>query len=176
VSRPIQVERGYLVARLKRAVPPREAEFGAVKDQAIQDMELVQRRALVDSIGAALRRDLERGKDLETLAIPLGGLRLSRSFPRTGPVPSWRAIRCSRAIRRSTRRSSPGAGSRAPSAGGSHGHASTRSWIPSQHSAQEYAEHKNELREELFERQTAAWTDRLRSRATIRVYRNDLRL
>ena len=40
----------------------------------------------------------------------------------------------------------------------------------------EYAEHRDELREELFERRTAAWTDRLRSRATIRVYRNDLKL
>src|SRR5207249_1617205 len=78
VSRPIQVQNGYLVARVTHAIPPRPAEFGEAKEQALQDMELAQRR--------------------------------------------------------------------------------------------------DELREELFERRTAAWTDRLRSRATIRVYRNDLKL
>ncbi|HYR51136.1 MAG TPA: peptidyl-prolyl cis-trans isomerase [Candidatus Dormibacteraeota bacterium] len=177
VSRPIQVERGYLVARLTRAVPPREAEFGAVKDQAIQDMELVQRRALVDSIGAALRRDLERGKDLETLAIPLGGLRLSRSFPRTGPVPEL--ARDSVLARDSSFYAEIFSGRPGHVLRPRAGAMGTLYAVVDSVSAlgpKEYAEHKNELREELFERQTAAWTDRLRSRATIRVYRNDLRL
>src|SRR5205814_7052095 len=87
VSRPLPIQEGYLVARLTRAVPSQEAAFGEVKDQAIQDMELERRRALADSIDTAMRRDLEQGRDLETLAIPLGGLRPSRLFPRTGPVP-----------------------------------------------------------------------------------------
>ena len=38
-----------------------------------------------------------------------------------------------------------------------------------------YAEHRAELKEELFEQRTAAWTDRLRARATIQLYWKELR-
>ena len=177
VSRPIQVQQGYVVARLTRSVPPREAEFGEVKDQAVQDMELVQRRALVDSIGAALRRDLGRGKDLEALAIPLGGLRLSRQFPRTGPVPEL--ARDSVLARDSSFYAEVFSGRPGHVLRPRAGAMGTLYAVVDSVSAlgpKEYADHKAELKEELFERRTAAWTDRLRSRATIRVYRNDLRL
>ena len=177
VSRPIQVQDGYLVARLTHAIPPRPAEFGEAKEQALQDMELAQRRSLADSIDAAIRRDLKAGKDLETLAVPLGGLRLSRLFSRSGPVPDL--ARDSVLARDSTFyaeifSSRPGGvlRPRTGALGTLFAVVDTLSTL----GPKEYAEHRDELREELFERRTAAWTDRLRSRATIRVYRNDLKL
>jgi ribosomal protein L29 len=42
-------------------------------------------------------------------------------------------------------------------------------------SPKEYAEHREELREELFEQRTAAWTDRLRSRAKVEIRSKELK-
>ena len=43
-------------------------------------------------------------------------------------------------------------------------------------SPKQYAEHREELREELFEQRSAAWTDRLRAQGKIQIYRKDLKL
>src|SRR5881394_60265 len=118
-----------------------------------------------------MRRDLEQGRDLETLAIPLGGLRPSRLFPRTGPVPVL-ARDSSFYAEIFASRSGHVLRPRAGAMGTVYAVVDTISAL----GPKEYAEHRNELREELFERHTAAWTDRLRARATIRVYRNDLHL
>jgi ribosomal protein L29 len=43
-------------------------------------------------------------------------------------------------------------------------------------SPKQYAEHREDLREELFEQRTAAWTERLRSRAKIQLLWKELKL
>ncbi len=177
VSVPIAIQSGYLVARLERAIPPRPAEFPEVKDQVILDMQLERRRAIVDSLDVVLRREIKDGKDLETLAIPFGGLRLSRQFPRSGPVPE--VARDSVLARDSSFygevfSAHPGAVLR-PRAGAFGPFYAVVDSIATL-GPKDYAEHRDELREELFDRRTAVWTDRLRSRAVIHVYRNDLKL
>ena len=177
VSRPIPVQEGYLVARLTRSIPPRAAEFGEAKEQAIQEMQNERRRALADSIDSAMKRELQSGKDLESIALPLGGLKISRFFPRSGPVPDL--ARDSVLARDSTLykevfSSRPGTvlRPRRGALGTLYAVVDSVSTL----SPKDYAEHRDELREELFERNSAAWTERLRSRANIQIFRKDLRL
>jgi ribosomal protein L29 len=177
VSRPIAVEGGYLVARLVRSIPPRPATYGEVKEEAIRASQNERRRALVESIDSALQRELRSGKDLETLALPFGGLRLSRSFPRRGPIPEF--ARDSILARDSTFygeifASRPGTTlkPRAGAMGTVYAVVDSVATL----SPKGYAEHRAELKEELFEQRTAAWTDRLRARAKIQLLQKDLKL
>lgn len=177
VSQPITVEGGLIVARLVRAHPPRLATFAEARDQAIDEMRAGRRRAIADSMAAALERDLEAGRDLETLAIPLGGLRLSRAFPRHGPVPDL--ARDSLLARDSTFydevfASRPGTALRPRQ--GAMGTLFAVVDSVSTLNPKRYAEHREELREELFEQRTAAWTERLRSRAKIELRSKELKL
>jgi hypothetical protein len=177
VSRPIAVQTGYLVARLTRSVAPHPAPFGDVKEGVIRDMQTERKRVLADSVDAALAQGLKAGKDLETLALPLGGLRTSRLFPRHGPIPDL--ARDSLLTKDSTLyeeifSSHPGRvlkrrpGSLGPL------YAVVDSVLAA--SPQQYAEHRSELKQELFDQRSAAWTDRLRARGKIQVYRKDLKL
>ncbi|HMI32094.1 MAG TPA: peptidyl-prolyl cis-trans isomerase [Candidatus Limnocylindrales bacterium] len=177
VSRPIAMENGYLVARLVRSFPPRPAAFGEVKEEAIRGSQNERRRALVASINSALQRELRAGKDLETLALPLGGLRLSRTFPRNGPIPDL--ARDSILARDSTFyreifASRPGTTlkPRAGALGTVYAEVDSVSTL----SPKDYAEHRAALKAEIFEQRAAAWTDRLRARAKIQLLRKDLKL
>jgi len=177
VSRPILVEGGFVVARLTRALPPRPAAFGEVEEQAIQDMQTERKRAVADSIEAALEHELEAGKDLESLALPLGGLKLSRAFSRHGPVPDL--ARDSVLARDSTFYTeifSARPGTTLKPRRGSTGTLFAVVDSVATLSPKQYAEHREELRAELFEQRTAAWTDRLRSRAKIQLIKKDLKL
>jgi peptidyl-prolyl cis-trans isomerase D len=176
VSRPIPIEGGFLVARLARALAPRPATFGEVKAQAVSDREAERKRAVADSVALVLERELKAGRDLETLALPLGGLRRSRNFPRRGPVPDL--ARDSLLARDSTLydeifRSRPGMPLK-PHAG-SLGTLFAVVDSVTVLSPKQYAEHREELREEIFEQRTAAWTDRLRSRAKIEIRSKELK-
>jgi peptidyl-prolyl cis-trans isomerase D len=177
VSQPIPIEGGFLVARLARSVEPRPATFAEVKDQAVQDMQTERRRAVADSVALVLGAELKEGKDLETLALPLGGLRRSRNFPRTGPVPDL--ARDSLLARDSTLydeifRSHPGTTLK-PHAGSMGMLFAVVDSVTTLSPAQ-YAEHKEELRQELFEQRTAAWTERLRSHAKIEIRSKELKV
>jgi len=177
VSRPIPVERGFIVARLTRSVPSRPATFEEMKEEAIRGMQADRRRALADSIDAALRRELKAGKDLEALALPLGGLRPSRAFPRRGPIPDL--ARDSLLSRDSTLydeifSSRPGTVLRPHP--GSIGTLYAVVDSVATLSPKQFAEHRDELKMELFEQRTAAWTERLRSRAKIEILNKDLKL
>ena len=177
VSKPIQVEGGVVVARLTRTLPPRPAAFGEVKEQAIEDMQVERKRAAADSIGAALELELRAGQDLESLALPLGGLKLSRAFPRHGPVPDL--SRDSVLAQDSTFYTeifSSRPGTTLKPRRGSMGTLFAVVDSVATLSPKQYAEHREELRAELFEQRTAAWTDRLRSRAKIQLIRKDLKL
>ena len=177
ISRPIAVQPGYLVARLTRSVAPHPAAFTEVKEAVNRDMQIERRRMLADSIDAALARGLQARKDLETLALPLGGLKISRFFPRHGPIPDL--ARDSLLTRDSTLydeifSSRPGSVlKRRPGSLGTL-YAVVDSLIAA--SPTQYAEHRNELKQELFEQRSAAWTDRLRARGKIQLYRKDLKL
>jgi ribosomal protein L29 len=165
------------VARLVRSIPPRPATFGEAKEEAVRDSQNERKRALIASIDSALRRELKAGKDLESLALPLGGLRLSRSFPRRGPIPEF--ARDSILARDSTFyaeifASRPGTTLKPRAGALGTVYASVDSVATL--SPKEYAEHRAELKEELFEQRSAAWTDRLRARAKIQLLRKDLKL
>ena len=139
-------------------------------------MEAERKRAVADSVSRVLERDLAAGKDLETLALPLGGLRHSRTFPRQGPVPDL--ARDSLLARDSTLydeifRSRPGTPLK-PHAG-SLGTLFAVVDSVTTLSPKQFAEHREELREEIFEQRTAAWTDRLRSRAKIEIRSKELK-
>jgi parvulin-like peptidyl-prolyl isomerase/ribosomal protein L29 len=177
VSRPIAIEGGYLVARLVRSVAPRPATYGEVKEEAVRDSQNERKRALIASIDLALKRELKAGKDLDALALPLGGLRPSRSFPRHGPIPEF--ARDSILARDSTFyeeifSSRPGTTlkPRAGALGTVYAAVDSVATL----SPKEYAEHRAELKEELFEQRSAAWTERLRARAKIQLLRKDLKL
>jgi parvulin-like peptidyl-prolyl isomerase len=177
VSRPIAVEAGYIVARLERSVPPRPASFGEVKEEAIREMQVERKRALADSIDLALQRELKAGNDLETLALPFGGLRISRLFPRRGPIPDL--ARDTLLARDSTLydevfSSRPGKvlRPRPGSIGTLYAIVDSVATL----SPKQFAEHRDRLKEELFEQRSAAWTDRLRSRAKIQIFKKEFRL
>ena len=175
VSRPIEFGEGYVVARLGKSVPPAEAPFPEVKQEVIRDAQIERRRSVADSIDTTIRRALRSGGNLETLAVPLGGLRVSRLFPRHGPVPEL--VRDSVLARDSTLyreifASRPG--TVLPPRRGELGtlYAVVDSVIVSD--AKDYAQHRQELRREILDQRSAAWTERLRSRAKIELYRKDL--
>ena len=111
------------------------------------------------------------------MALPLGGLRVSRFFPRHGPIPDL--ARDSLLSRDSTLYDeifSSRSGNVLKPRTGSLGrlYAVVDSLIAP--SPKQYAEHREELREELFEQRSAAWTDRLRAQGKIQIYRKDLKL
>ena len=166
-----------MVARLTRALNPRPATFGEVKEQAVLDAQAERKRAVADSIQAALERELKAGADLETVALPLGGLKLSRTFPRRGPVPELARdsiLARDSSFYREVFSARPGAILRPR-----HGAMGTLFAVVDSVSSlgpNQYAEHREELREEIFEQRTAAWTDRLRARARIQLFRKDLKL
>jgi peptidyl-prolyl cis-trans isomerase D len=177
VTRPIVVEGGFIVARVAQALPPRPASFGEVKEQVIEDMRQEERRAAADSIAAVLRHDLRAGKDLETLAIPLGGLRLSRSFPRRGPIPDLARdsiLSADSTLYDEIFAAKPGTVLK-PRRGTLGTLFAVVDSVTILNKSQ-YAEHRAELKEELFEQRTAAWTARLRARATIQLYWKELKL
>ena len=177
VSQPIVVEGGLLVARVARELEPRAATFGEVKEQAVEDMRQAKLRAVAESTAQALERELRAGKDLATLAIPLGGLRRSRSFPRHGPVPELARdsiLASDSTLYDEIFRSKPGATLR-PRRGANGTLFGVVDSLTTLAPAQ-YAEHRKELKEELFEQRTAAWTDRLRGRAKIELYWKELKL
>ncbi|HZE20304.1 MAG TPA: peptidyl-prolyl cis-trans isomerase [Candidatus Angelobacter sp.] len=177
VSRPIPVEAGLLVARVTRALAPRAATFGEVKEQALEDWRTERQRGIADSTAAALARELRAGKDLESLTLPLGGLRRSRSFPRRGPVPDL--ARDSVLARDSTFydeifAGKPGAVLK-PRRGAMGMIFAVVDSVTALNKSQ-YQEHRAELREEIFEQRSAAWTEKLRARARIEILSRDLKL
>lgn len=177
VSRPIAVGGGYAVAQLTKSHPPRQATFAEVKDQVIRDSQGARRKAAADSIDTRLRAALRSGADLESLLVPLGGLRVSRLFPRHGPIPDL--TRDSLLVRDSALyaeifSSKPGSVLRPRRGSLGTLYAVVDSLVMA--SPKEFAEHRAELKQELVDERSAAWTERLRSRAKIQFFRRDLKL
>jgi len=165
------------VVRVAQALEPRLATFGEVKEQAVEDMRQEKRRAAADSVAAALQRDLRAGKDLDSLAIPLGGLRTSRSFPRRGPIPDLArdsVLSADSMLYDEIFASKPGTLLK-PRRGTLGVLFAVVDSVTTLNKSQ-YAEHRAELKEEIFEQRTAAWTERLRARAVVQIYSKELPL
>ncbi len=176
VSRPIAVGSGYLVARLERSVPPREANFSETRDIVIRDMQDERKKAVLDSIETRVRAALRVGADCESLFVPLGGLRVSRFFGRRGPIPD--VARDSVLARDSTLydevfAARPGATLR-PRRGALGTFFAVVDSLQTPPEAR-YADARSEIRRDMIERRSAAWTARLRSRAKIELFRGDLK-
>jgi hypothetical protein len=173
---PIPVSGGYLVARLSRSVPPGLATFEEVRDRVVRDRQAALRRAHADSIDAELRSALKKGADLETLLVPLGGLRESRPFGPGGPVPDlMRDPAVARDSLLLARVFSMKPGTVLPPMATSLGtlYAIVDTITPAP--ASEYAKARASIRREILDERTETWTARLRSRARIEIYRKDLR-
>lgn len=172
---PISTSAGYLVARLVRPVPPGPATFEEVGDRVLRDRQSALRRSIADSVDARLRAALKRGADLESLLVPLGGLRRSRPFGPEGPIPDL--TRDPSAARDSTflaRIFASKPGTILPPTPTSIGtlYAVIDSILPA--SAGEYAKARASLRREILDERIETWTARLRSRARVEIYRKDL--
>ncbi len=175
--RPIRRADGYLVARLKRSIPPQQAPFGEVKDRVTHDLGLERKRAVADSLDASIRASLRAGADLESLLVPLGGLRTSRFFGRMGPIPDF--SRDSLLARDTTLieeafSSKPGAALVPRSGALGVLYAVVDTVVAT--SAADFAKARASLRQEMMDRRSEAWTARLRSRAKIEIHRKDLKL
>ena len=173
---PLPIEEGYLVARKVRDVAPAPAPFGEVKDRVVNDYQLSRRREIADSLTARMREAVAAGADLDSLAVVYGGLRVSKPFGRSGPIPDLARdatlARDSLFLER-VFASKPGA-SLPPLAGTSGTLFSTLDTLV-EPPPTDYAKRRDELHREIVDQRTEAWTDRLRSRATIAIERPDLR-
>jgi peptidyl-prolyl cis-trans isomerase D len=176
VPTPLTAEEGYLVARKVRDVAPTPAPFAEVKDRAVVDYQSSRRRSLADSLALHMREALAAGADVESLSIVYGGLRLSKPFGRSGPIPDLARDpslgRDSLFLER-VFASKPGATlSPLQGAGGTlFSKVDTIVEPP----PTDYSKRRDELHREIVDQRTEAWTERLRSRATITIERPDLR-
>lgn len=173
---PIPLYQGYLVARLVRSLPPGLATFEEVRERVLHDRQMALRKAVADSIDGQLRAALKKGGDLESLLVPLGGLRQSRPFGPMGPIPDLgrdpAAARDSALLAR-VFASKPG--TVLPPVSTSLGtlYAVVGAIAPAP--ASEYAKARPSLRRELLDERIETWTARLRTRARIEIYRKDLK-
>ncbi|HET9951220.1 MAG TPA: peptidyl-prolyl cis-trans isomerase [Candidatus Eisenbacteria bacterium] len=173
---PLGTAEGYVVARKVRDVPPMPAPYAEVKERVIADYQLSERRALSDSLAAGMREALAAGADLESLAVVHGGLRLSKPFGRSGPIPDLaRDATLGRDSLYLERVFAAKPGAQLAPLQGTSGTLFARVESITEPPAADYAKRRDEIHREIVEQRTEAWTDRLRSRATITIERADLR-
>lgn len=172
---PIALPDGCLVARLVRAVPPELAPFSEVRERVFRDRQLALRRSIVDSLDARLRAAVGAGADLDSLLVPLGGMRVTRPFGIGGSIPEL--ARDAAAARDSVylaRIFASKPGTTLPpldtTLGTLYGIVDTI--IPSPSS--EFGKSRASLRHEVLDQRIEAWTARLHARARIEITRKDL--
>jgi parvulin-like peptidyl-prolyl isomerase len=173
---PIELAEGYAVIRRVQEIPPQQATFADVKERVIVDSQLRRRRAIADSLDTHYRAAFQAGADPESLFMPLGGLRVSRQFGREGPIPDL--SRDPALAKDSTFLSKVFAsekGKPLPPVRGATGTlyavVDSVSILP----PSEFAKHRDALLRELVDQRVEAWTQRLRSKAPIRIHRKELR-
>ena len=173
---PVALTDGYLAARRVREVPPEAASFEQVRDRVVADYQVQRRRALADSVDGIVRTAFEAGADPDSLFVPFGGLRFSRQFGREGPIPDLsRDPSLARDSTYLSRVFASQPGGRLPPLKGNIGTlyavVDTVAVLP----PEEFAKHRDTLLRELIDQRVEAWTQRLRSKAPIRIHRKDLR-
>lgn len=174
---PVPVGSGYLVARRVREVAPAPAPFAEIKDRVIAAYQMSQRRALADSMDQKLREAIARGGDVESLFDGMGGMRVSRAFPRTGPIPDFKD-REPRLASDSTlleRIFTSRPGKVLPPVKSSMGTIYMIVESVSTPPAADFARRREEVWREIVDRRIEAWTARLRARAQVVMYRKELK-
>ncbi|MEK7314940.1 MAG: peptidyl-prolyl cis-trans isomerase [Candidatus Eisenbacteria bacterium] len=167
---------GYLVARKISGVAPSPAPYAEVRERVLTDYQASRRRDMADSIAARLRESLAAGADLDSLAVRFGGLRTSKPFGRSGPIPDFArdgAFGRDSLFLEGVFSSKPGA--TLPSLQGPAGTLFAKVEAITEPPAADFAKRRDGLRRELVEQRTEAWTERLRSRATVSIRRPDLK-
>lgn len=167
---PVTVGPGYLVARRVREVPPEPAPFEEVRERVMNDEQAARRRAIADSLEPKLREALAKGADLDSLVAVYGGTRVTKAFGRYGPIPDF--TRDAALARDSTYlekvfASRPGA--MLPPLTGSTGTLFARVETLTIPSASEFAKRRDQVWREMVDQRIEAWTDRLRSHATVAI-------
>ncbi len=173
---PVSITTGYVVARLVRSVPPDLAPYAEVGDRVMRDWQISIRRVVADSIDASLKAALKAGANLDSILVPLGGLRPSRPFGAEGPIPDLsRDPSASRDAAFLARVFSAKPGTVLPPLATLNG--TVYAVLDSLHAAPptDYAKARESLREDLLDQRIEAWTDRLRAKAKVEIYRRDLR-
>ena len=174
---PLFTQEGYLVARKLREIAATRAPFADVRDKVVADYQISRRRAIADSLANHVREALAAGADLDSLAVPFGGLRMSRPFGRSGPIPEFaRDASLGRDSLYLERVFASKPGAALPPLSGSSGTLFALLESIVDPPAAEFSKRRDELRRELLEQRTAAWTERLRSRAVVTIRRADLKV
>lgn len=173
---PLFIQEGYLVARKLRDVAPAPASYAGVRERVLTDYQASRRRAIADSLAMRLRESLAAGADLDSLAVPFGGLRTSKPFGRSGPIPDFaRDATLGRDSLYLERIFSSKGGAALPPLQGAGGTLLAKVDAITEPPASDFSKRRDELRRELVEQRTEAWTERLRSRATVTIRRADLK-
>lgn len=174
---PVQVGDGYLVARRVREVEPAPAPFAEIKERVIGEYQMSQRRMLADSLDQRLREAIARGENVEPLFDGMGGMRVSRPFSRSGPIPDFRdrdpRVASDSVLLERIFTSRPGR--ILPPVKSSMGTIYMIVESVSVPPAVDFARHRDEVWRDIMDRRIEAWTARLRSRAQVIVYRKDLK-
>jgi hypothetical protein len=173
---PISVEGGYFVARRVSETKPEPAPWPEARDRAVADYQLARRREIADSLDQRIRDAVSRGADPESIFVLLGGMRVSKAFGRLGPIPDL--TRDAAVARDSTflnRIFTGRPGTVLPPIRTSYGTLYAIVETVTAPAPSEFARRRDELWHELVDQRAAAWTDRLRSRATIQILRRDLK-
>jgi parvulin-like peptidyl-prolyl isomerase len=173
---PVPIQGGYLVARRVREVAPAAAPFEEVKERVILDYQTARRRAVADSLDETIRAAVARGEDIEAIADGMGGMRSSRPFGRLGPI--LELARDPGLARDSTlldRIFSSKPGRALPPVKSTLGTVYIVVESVTAPPAADFARRREEVWREIVDQRIEAWTARLRSRATVTLYRKDLR-
>ena len=172
---PVPYRDGFIVLRRVREIAPAPAPFSEVRDRVISDYSASKRRGVADSLDSRFRAAVKSGQDLEALFIPFGGLRTSRQFGRSGPIPDLSrepALARDSTLLASVFASKPGTvlPPLAGRIGTLYAKVDTVVVLP----PSEFAKRRDTLLRELIDERIEAWTARLRSKAPIRMHRRDL--
>jgi len=173
---PIAIPDGYLVARRVSGVAPEEAPFAAVRERVVTDFQAELRRGIADSLNARFVPAVQAGADLDSLFLVFGGLRVSKEFSRSGPIPDFtRDPSIARDSTYLSRVFSSRAGAVLPPLRGTgatlYAEVDSLIFLPKS----EFAKRRDTLLHEMIDQRIEAWTARLRSRASIRITRPDIR-
>lgn len=173
---PIAVENGYFVARRVGETKPEPAAWEDVRDRVIADYQLARRREIADSLDQRIREAVTRGANPESIFVALGGMKVSKPFGRIGPIPDL--TRDAAVARDSTlleRIFTGRPGAVLPPVRIPYGTLYAIVETVTAPAPSEFARRRDELWHEIVDQRAAAWTDRLRSRAEIRILRRDLK-
>ena len=176
-TEPVPIGNGYLVARRVREVAPAPAPFAEIKERVIADYQMSKRREAADSLDQKFREAVARGADLEPLFDGMGGMRISRPFARSGPIPDFKD-RDPRVASDSTlleRIFSSRPGKVLPPTKSALGTIYMIVESVTVPPAADFARHRDHVWRDIVDRRIEAWTARLRARAQVVMYRKELK-